>query len=330
MIKAAIIGSGIGLKHYEAINNFENSKVLIICEKNLAKFNLLKKKFPNIIVVDDFKKILKYQEKINLVSIASYDEDHYSQLLYFIKKKINIIVEKPMVLKKEHLEKIIKLKKKYNVEILSNLVLRKVEIFNKIKKLINTDEVYNIEANYLWGRREKLFGWRSNTADYSLTLGAAIHMIDLVNWLIEKKPKQVFSKGNKIVTKNTIFKKNSIISYFFTYKNNLTAKITADSVCVHPHFHELKIFEKNKTIFLDINNRIIIKKKGRDYYTKKIIADYPDKKNRKKLIQGFISFLNNKKKNKNLFKFKDQIDLLKICFAADKSLAKKKEVEIIY
>ena len=186
MIKAAIIGSGIGLKHYEAINNFENSKVLIICEKNLAKFNLLKKKFPNIIVVDDFKKILKYQEKINLVSIASYDEDHYSQLLYFIKKKINIIVEKPMVLKKEHLEKIIKLKKKYNVEILSNLVLRKVEIFNKIKKLINTDEVYNIEANYLWGRREKLFGWRSNTADYSLTLGAAIHMIDLVNWLIEK------------------------------------------------------------------------------------------------------------------------------------------------
>ena len=55
-------------------------------------------------------------------------------------------------------------------------------------------------------------------------------MIDLVNWLIEKKPKQVFSKGNKIVTKNTIFK-NSIISYFFTYKNNLTAKITADG-CV--------------------------------------------------------------------------------------------------
>ena len=330
MIKAGIVGTGIGLKHFEAIHNFENSKVLVICEKNKARANLLKKKFPRIEIVDNYKKLLKNDMGINLVSIASHDEDHYPQLLYFIEKKINIIVEKPMVLKEEHLKKIINLKKKYNVEILSNLVLRKVEIFNKIKKLININEIYNIEANYLWGRKEKLFGWRSNTLDYSLTLGAAIHMIDLVNWLIEKKPKQVFSKGNKIVTKNTIFKKNSIISYFFTYKNNLTAKITADGVCVHPHFHELKIFEKNKTIFLDINNRIIIKKRGRDYYTKKIISDYPDKKNRKKLIQEFISFLNNKKRKKNLFKFKDQIDLLKICFAADKSLAKKKEVKIIY
>ena len=79
-----------------------------------------------------------------------------------------------MVLKKEHLENIIKLKK-YNVEILSNLVLRKVEIFNKIKKLINIDEVYNIEANYLWGRKEKLLDgdlilliiniWSSNSHD---------------------------------------------------------------------------------------------------------------------------------------------------------------------
>jgi predicted dehydrogenase len=173
-----------------------------------------------------------------------------------------------------------------------------VDIFRKIKKIINVDQIHNIEANYLWGRKEKLFGWRSKTKNYSLTLGAAIHMIDLVNWLIEKKPTHVFSKGNKIATKNSVFKKNSIISYFFTYKNNLTVKITADGVCVHPHFHELKIFEKSKTIYLDMNNQIIIKKKGKSHLKEKIIANYPDKKNRKKLIQEFITFLNNKKKIK--------------------------------
>ena len=62
MIKAAIIGSGIGLKHFEAIHNFQNSKVLIICEKNLAKINLLKK-FPKIKIVDSYKAILKMIQK---------------------------------------------------------------------------------------------------------------------------------------------------------------------------------------------------------------------------------------------------------------------------
>mgnify|MGYP001178898300 CR=1 FL=1 len=59
-IIAAVIGTGIGEKHIEAINNFKKSYVKIVCEKNKMKANLIKNKFPNIIVVNDFKKILKY------------------------------------------------------------------------------------------------------------------------------------------------------------------------------------------------------------------------------------------------------------------------------
>ena len=38
MIKAAIIGMGIGNKHYEAIENYKSSKVKIICEFNTKRF----------------------------------------------------------------------------------------------------------------------------------------------------------------------------------------------------------------------------------------------------------------------------------------------------
>ena len=69
------------------------------------------------------------------------------------------------------------------------------------------------EKNFLWqnvttcgGRIEKLFGWRK-VKNFSFTLGAAIHMIDLVCWLLNKRPLSVITIGNKIVTKNTIFKK---------------------------------------------------------------------------------------------------------------------------
>ena len=45
-IVAAIIGMGIGEKHLEAINNYKNSKVKIICEFNKVKNIKLKKSTP--------------------------------------------------------------------------------------------------------------------------------------------------------------------------------------------------------------------------------------------------------------------------------------------
>ena len=42
-INAAIIGMGIGQKHFEAIEGYKNSKVAIICEKDKKKILQLKK-----------------------------------------------------------------------------------------------------------------------------------------------------------------------------------------------------------------------------------------------------------------------------------------------
>ena len=44
MIKAAIIGTGIGIKHFEAIHKYKNAVVKIICETNKKKNNRFKKK----------------------------------------------------------------------------------------------------------------------------------------------------------------------------------------------------------------------------------------------------------------------------------------------
>ena len=38
-INAALIGTGIGMKHLEAIDGYKNSVVKIICEKNTKKKN---------------------------------------------------------------------------------------------------------------------------------------------------------------------------------------------------------------------------------------------------------------------------------------------------
>ena len=50
-------------------------------------------------------------------------------------------------------------------------------------------------------RKKNFYGWRSKEKDYSVTLGAGIHMIDLVMWMLNNKPKYVTSFANDKVTK---------------------------------------------------------------------------------------------------------------------------------
>lgn len=323
-IKAAIIGFGIGQKHFEAIHNFKNSQVQIICEKNLTKLVALKKKFPNIKITDNEKDIFSNKD-INLVSIASYDDDHYHQVLQSIKYKKNIIVEKPMCLTEKQLRHIKKLILNSKLKITSNLVLRVNNLFMNIKKKIDNDKIFYIEADYIWGRKEKLFGWRSKIKNYSLILGAGIHVIDLVMWLLKKRPISVFAFANDIATTKSIFKKKSMALIVLEFPGNIIAKITANGAAIHQHFHELKIFTKNKTITNSLNGSFTFTKNN----SKINKYDYPDKTNRKKLIQNFLESIIDHKK-KHIISHKDQFDLMSVCFAAEKSIKINKKIKIKY
>jgi predicted dehydrogenase len=324
-IRAAIIGMGIGQKHFEAIENYKGSKVKVICEKNKKKIFFLKKKFPNKIITSNENDIF-LEKRINLVSIASYDNHHYRHILKCIKYNKNIIVEKPMCLNLNQLKKINNLlKQKKKIKITSNLVLRVNSLFKQFKEKINNKKIYYIEADYLWGRKNKLFGWRSNVRDYSLILGAGIHMIDLIVWLTGLKPKTVYALGNNKATKGTKFKKNSFVVMIFEFPMNILVKITANGAAVHNHFHEIKIFSKDNTIINSEFGSYIFKKKK----FLKINSSYPDKTGRKKLIRNFLDIL-NKKNTKPIISLREQLNLMSICLSAERSIKLNKKIKINY
>ena len=77
-------------------------------KKTKKKIKKLKKKFPQTLITSDENVIFKNND-INLVSIASYDQDHYKQIIKCIKSNKNIIIEKPMCLKQTELVDIKKL-----------------------------------------------------------------------------------------------------------------------------------------------------------------------------------------------------------------------------
>ena len=112
------------------------STVKIICEKNKKKIQILKKKYPNKIITPD-EKLIFLDKQINLVSLASYDNFHYNQILKCIKYNKNIVVEKPMCLNSDQLKNIYKLIKTKKIKMTSNLVLRVNSLFKDFKKKIN-------------------------------------------------------------------------------------------------------------------------------------------------------------------------------------------------
>ena len=324
-IIAAIIGMGIGQKHLEAIDNYKKSFVKIICEKNEKKIKFLQKKYPDKIITKNDNVIFK-DPSINLVSIASYDNFHYSQVMKSLKTNKNIVVEKPMCLKLNQLAEIYKiLKKKKKIKMTSNLVLRVNSLFKEFKKKIDIKNTFYIEADYIWGRKKKLFEWRSKVKNYSLILGAGIHIIDLVMWMLRSKPISVTTFANKKTTIKSKFKKNSLYVMLFEFPSNIIVKITANGAAAHNHFHEMKIFSKNETL---VHSNL------GSYYFKKdklniINKSYPDKKNRKNLIQNFIDGLINPK-IKNFISHQEQFDLMSVCFSAEKSARLNKKIIIKY
>ena len=127
-------------------------------------------------------------------------------------------------------------------------------------------------------------------------MGAAIHMVDLLIFLTKQRPINVYAIGSDKLTQKSKFKKKSFVLLFLEFSSGLIAKISANGVADHPHFHELKIFSHNQTLLHTSLGTTEIRRSN----FKLAKFNYPDKKNRKKLIQSFINLI-IKKKNNNLF-----------------------------
>ena len=97
------------------------------------------------------------------------------------------------------------------------MVLRANPRFGYLKKLYEENKfnkLYFIEADYYWGRVEKLFGWRARISNYSLIqTGASIHLIDLILWIINKKPVFVQAFGNRIGSNKNMINSNTFSSW---------------------------------------------------------------------------------------------------------------------
>ncbi len=326
----SVIGLGVGFSHALRIKKDRNFNLISVYDPNLKKAKKLSKKL-NCKYIKSYNEIFN-QNELNGLVIASPDNYHCDQIIKSIKNSKDFFVEKPFCNNESELEKIKKeLKSKKNLKFDSNLILRTVPLYKWLKSKISKNffgKIYSIEASYLYGRSEKIIkGWRGKAKNYSAMNGGGIHMIDLVCWLLNKKPKEVYSFGNKICFKKNKFNFKDFENSIFYFDDHLSASVNVHLGCIHRHHHILKIFGTKKTfVYDDKGPRIFSSKKEKSHAKKINLLSLP--KDKTILMKNFFKDL--KKKNFDKKKMRDTFDLVHILNAVRLSHLRNKRIKIYY
>ncbi|MGV8056596.1 MAG: Gfo/Idh/MocA family protein [Smithellaceae bacterium] len=258
MLKAGIIGLGVGEAHIEGYRNHPDCEVVALCDFSPEKLAYANNKYPALHITDNADEIIK-DPSIDVVSIASYDNFHHDQVMAALACNKHVFVEKPLCLNEGEARNICRmLKRKPALKISSNLILRKYPRFINLKEKIargELGEIYHIEGDYNYGRLEKITkGWRGQIDYYSVTLGGGIHMIDLLFWLTGDRITEVAACGNNISSRGSQFKYPDMVSCILKFQSGMTGKMAVNFGCVHPHFHNLSVYGTKATFINSINS----------------------------------------------------------------------------
>ena len=250
-LRVGVIGLGVGARHVGCFDAHEACEVTTLCDIDADKLREIGGQFPEKKVVAEAEAVISDPD-IDVVSIASFDDLHFEQIVAGIQHGKHIFVEKPMCLQEEHYLKVRRLlEANPQIKVSSNHVLRISSRFQRLKHQIKAGEygdIFYLEGDYQYGRLEKLTsGWRGKIDYYSGVLGGGIHVIDLLLWLTDSEPVEVSAFGNKIASRNTAFRHLDMVAALIRMKSGIIAKITANFGCHRPHFHSIEVYGSKKT-----------------------------------------------------------------------------------
>jgi predicted dehydrogenase len=330
-LNVGVIGLGVGATHAQILYTNKKVNLISLCDFDNKKINLYKKIFKNCNFTNNSDDIFK-NPNIDIVSIASYDNFHAKHILQAIKYNKHFFVEKPFCQNINELNKIcLNIKKKKKITFSCNLILRNNPSFKDLKKKIKTKktgDIYYCEGDYNYGRINKILnGWRGKIPFYSVVLGGAIHLIDIIIWLSKKKVQSVIAAGNKISTKNTNFKNYDLVSALLKFEDGMVGKVSSNFASVTPHNHILTVYGTKSTFCY--NNKIIKFYKSRDDLSPKQESSKFSNKQKSEILNSFIDSVYYQKDLK-IVRENEIINLMCVCFAIEKSLKTKKWEKVKY
>lgn len=244
-LRAAVIGLGVGEAHIAGYRAHPRCELVALCDFDPHRRAEIAARHPEIPITGDAAAILRDRE-IDIVSIASYDTYHCEQIVAAIDAGKHVFAEKPLCLSRGEAERIrAALREHPHVRLSSNLILRGSPRFVELRRRIQAGQLgqlFQLEGDYFYGRAHKIHsGWRGRIDYYSVVLGGAIHLVDLLLWLSGDRVVEVCAAGTRIASAGTQFRYDDHVVAVLRFASGAVGKVGSSYACVRPHFHALTL-----------------------------------------------------------------------------------------
>ena len=333
MLNVGVIGLGVGAKHAQAYTDHPGCRVIALCDLSDERLAEVAKEHPMAATTRDATAILDNPD-IHIVSVASYDDAHHGQVVRALEQGKHVFVEKPVCLHPAELKSIRRaLAARPGLVLSSNLNLRTCPRFLRLRQAVASGEMgelFHMEADYYWGRVQKLTqGWRGDMEFYSIIHGAAVHMIDLILWVTGSRPVSVQGLGNAVATRGSKLRFNDFAVLLLQFENGMSAKVTGNGGCVHPHFHRVAAFGTSKTFVHEHAGARLYDSRNPDEAPETVTEAYPGVPHKADLIHGFVDAVLDPAKSAPV-DAEDVFATMSVCLTAEQAVAQGRPVEIEY
>ena len=341
-IRWGVIGLGIGYQHALAIMEAENAQLVAVCDRQSEQREKWLLEFPFVPAFPDEGGMFE-EVKLDALVVASYDPEHGPTIERALNQGINVFAEKPLATTFEQYTATANaLERNPRARLTTNTLLRRSPRFLALKQMIAAGElgsIFHLEGDYLYGRLEKLSaGWRGEDPTYSVTLGGAVHVVDLVIWLTGERPHRVHALGSGKGLRDSTYSADSSFNgddfriALLEFPSGMTAKVSANYACVLPHFHRIDVFGSLGTyIHVPVSSAIAINDslegewssafvfQSREATEPPVAIDLPYPATPKgTLIANFNEVLSGSAKLE--ISEQDAMDVLAVCLAIDASV----------
>jgi len=255
VLGCAVIGLGVGEQHARAYAAFPHARLTWLCDLDLERARRLARRLGGGQPTSDWRRVVE-DPATSVVSIASYDDAHFSQLAGALQAGKHAFVEKPLCRSLEELREVKRLwEAAGRPHLQSNLVLRAAPAYAWLREQIRSGafgRIYSFDGDYLYGRLWKITqGWRKDVDRYSVMQGGGIHLVALMLWITGEKPGSAAAAGNRISTDGAAFRYYDFVSACYQFPSGLIGRISANFGCVHPHQHVVRVFGTRATFLND-------------------------------------------------------------------------------
>ncbi len=215
-LNVGVIGAGVmGKSHARVYSDMANVKLAAVCDKNNAVADEVACKY-NAKPYADYREI----DGLDAVSVCVPTKMHKDIALFFIKKGVNVLIEKPITDNSEEAKELINAAEENNVKLMVGHIERFNPAVAEIKKRLDNNElgkIYNISA-----LRFSPFPHR--VIDVGVTTDLAVHDIDVLLYLNNAKIKRVYAETSQRIHTNHEDMLNALIKF----DNNVTGAINTN------------------------------------------------------------------------------------------------------